>query len=88
MTSLLQADLKSLEVWSERWQLKFNPDKCKVIHIGHKFRTCYKISDNGVDKFLEDVWGEGLRSVCYIGHEAHYPVYQGSKLSTVRSKDD
>ena len=54
-SSFLQADLKSLEEWSERWQLKFNPAKCKVIHIGHKLRTSYKMSDNGVDKVLEDV---------------------------------
>jgi len=46
--------LKSLEAWSERWQLKVNPDKCQVMHISHKFKTSYKISDNGVDKVLED----------------------------------
>jgi len=49
--SLLQAYLQGLEEWSEHWQLKFDPDKCEDIHIGHKFR----MSDNGVDKFLEDV---------------------------------
>ena len=26
-------DLRSLEEWSEKWQLKFNGDKCKVMHI-------------------------------------------------------
>ena len=36
-SSFLQADLKRLEEWSERWQLKFNPDKCKVMHIGHNY---------------------------------------------------
>ena len=54
-SSFLQADLKRLAEWSERWQLKFNPDKCKVMHIGHKFKTSYKMSDNGFDKVLEDL---------------------------------
>ena len=31
----LQKDLDSLSTWSAEWQLKFNPDKCKVMHIGH-----------------------------------------------------
>ena len=25
------------------------------MHIGHKFKTSYKMSDNGVDKVLEDL---------------------------------
>jgi len=31
---VLQADLDSLQSWSDTWQLKFNADKCKVMHIG------------------------------------------------------
>jgi len=31
----LQEDLNVLVQWSEKWLLKFNPDKCKVMHIGH-----------------------------------------------------
>ena len=53
--SLLQADLQSLEAWFKYWQLKFNPEKCKVMHIGHKFKTFYKMSDNGIDKQLQEV---------------------------------
>ena len=30
----LQADLSRLEDWSTKWQLRFNADKCKVLHIG------------------------------------------------------
>jgi ribonuclease P/MRP protein subunit RPP40 len=30
----LQKDLEALSSWSERWKLKFNPKKCKVLHIG------------------------------------------------------
>ncbi|CAJ0945658.1 unnamed protein product [Ranitomeya imitator] len=30
----LQMDLDKLETWAERWQMRFNNDKCKVIHMG------------------------------------------------------
>ena len=32
----IQADLNSLSDWSAKWQLPFNVDKCKVMHIGKK----------------------------------------------------
>ena len=31
---LFQQDIDSLIQWSELWQLKFNPDKCTVLHLG------------------------------------------------------
>ena len=31
----LQADLDILSEWSERWQMKFNTDKCKAIRFGN-----------------------------------------------------
>ena len=31
---LLQEDLDRLAEWSEVWQLRFNVDKCKVMHMG------------------------------------------------------
>jgi len=31
----LQEDLNRLVQWSEKLLLKFNPDKCKAMHIGH-----------------------------------------------------
>jgi hypothetical protein len=30
----LQEDLRSLEDWSLKWQLRFNADKCMVMHLG------------------------------------------------------
>ena len=32
--SLLQKDLDSVTKWSQEWQLHFNEDKCKVLHLG------------------------------------------------------
>ena len=34
----LQDDLDSLTEWSSRWQLPFNVEKCKILHIGRKNR--------------------------------------------------
>ena len=31
----LQNDLNSLTKWSKKWLLRFNPKKCKVLHLGH-----------------------------------------------------
>ena len=30
----LQDDLNALLQWSKDWQMKFNVDKCKVMHFG------------------------------------------------------
>ena len=30
----LQADLDRLGEWSDRWQMRFNTEKCKVMHVG------------------------------------------------------
>ena len=33
-SQVLQEDLDSLVRWSEKWQMLFNQDKCKCLHIG------------------------------------------------------
>ena len=30
----LQTDLRQLEAWTKKWQLRFNEEKCKVMHLG------------------------------------------------------
>ena len=30
----LQIDLRQLEAWTKKWQLRFNEEKCKVMHLG------------------------------------------------------
>lgn len=34
----LQSDLNGLVDWADTWQLRFNADKCKVLHLGKKNR--------------------------------------------------
>ncbi len=30
----LRKDLEALNVWSDKWQMSFNVEKCKVMHFG------------------------------------------------------
>ena len=46
-------DLCKLEEWSKKWLLSFNPEKCKVMHIGHEYRTSYAMEDGSRLKNLE-----------------------------------
>ena len=32
----LQEDLRKVGEWSKKWQMPFNLDKCKIMHVGHK----------------------------------------------------
>ena len=32
----VQEDIQRLEEWAKKWQLTYNIDKCKVMHIGVK----------------------------------------------------
>ena len=34
-----QEGIDRLDLWSRTWQMKFNTDKCKVIHLGRKGNT-------------------------------------------------
>ena len=38
---ILQNDLDSLSVWSDKWLLKFHPGKCKVMHLCKADNTKY-----------------------------------------------
>ena len=35
----LQEDLRKVGEWSKKWQMPFNLDKCKIMHIGHKNKS-------------------------------------------------
>jgi len=42
----LQEDLDMLSDWSARWLLKFNPQKCKLMHLRHNMDTKYHITQD------------------------------------------
>ena len=51
----MQRDLERLEEWSNKWLLKFNPEKCTTMHIGHRNpKYVYQIDNNELrDSSLE-----------------------------------
>ena len=51
----LQRDLDSLGRWSDEWLLRFNCEKCKVMHIGHKLQTNYYMTQDGKSRKLEEI---------------------------------
>ena len=47
----LQSDLDTLTEWSKEWQLTFNVNKCKVMHIGRNNRNIqYSMQDHKVGR--------------------------------------
>uniref|UniRef100_A0A8C5LYI6 Reverse transcriptase domain-containing protein n=1 Tax=Leptobrachium leishanense TaxID=445787 RepID=A0A8C5LYI6_9ANUR len=53
--SQMTNDLGKLKKWSELWQLSFNVDKCKIMHLGRKNpRVEYRIFDTVLTSTSED----------------------------------
>ena len=49
---LLQADIDNMYRWSESWQMKFNPSKCKVLSVTRRFNPVvfdYRISGSSLE---------------------------------------
>jgi len=44
--SQLQADLDKLVLWAQKWQMEFNVDKCKVMHVDNR--------DDGSTYYMEE----------------------------------
>ncbi len=50
----LQGNLSDLEKWAETWEMKFHPEKCKVLHIGKDQEAFpYKMTADGNPVELE-----------------------------------
>ena len=65
----LQKDLDSLSIWSANWQLRFNPDKCKVMHVGHQHKPNYMIHQDNTDWNIQEVTEEkdlGVLTTCTL----------------------
>ena len=50
----LQNDLKLLGQWAEKWQMKFNTDKCKVIHFGGGSPSNYVMDSKTLENIDEE----------------------------------
>jgi len=47
-----------MDSWCQEWLLKLNPDKCKVMHIGHRMKTDYYVTEEGVTRQLDETTEE------------------------------
>jgi len=45
-------DLDQLSIWSDKWLLSFNPDKCKVMHVGRSYRFHYSLQQDNTSHWL------------------------------------
>jgi len=60
----LQSDLNKLADWSDEWLLRFNIDKCKVMHLGPRQKSTYHIRDGSAVKELKETEEEKDLGVC------------------------
>ena len=60
----LRNDLKNLVKWSVDWQMLFNTDQCKIIHIGHSnCHADYYMSGNKLEIVDEE---KDLGVICLL----------------------
>ena len=72
----LQEDLKTLQDWSDAWLLRFNTDKCKVMHFGgREDQEIYKL--NGTNIQISNVEKDLGIQVC----DSLQPSEQSSKTA-------
>ena len=51
----LQDDIENLQAWSEKWQLRFNAKKCKVMHLGRQnINVKYNMADVQLKEITEE----------------------------------
>ena len=77
---VLQDDIYKLELWQEKWQMKFNPSKCKVLCISNKkdppMRN-YEFCGSTLEQ---------IQSVSYLGITINDKMKWSEHISNVMSK--
>ena len=52
---ILQESINNLVTWSDKWLIKFNSDKCKILHLGpNNPKYNYYIKDNNIITILKE----------------------------------
>jgi hypothetical protein len=86
MAQELQNDIHRLDKWAEKWQLKFNADKCKVMHIGQKNQQrSYDMKKRGemieLEKtIMEKDLGVNIDNQLKFSNHIEMQVNKGNKL--------
>ena len=51
----LQRDLATAVEWAQTWQMQFNTNKCKVMHVGHRNeRAIYNMGNHRLEEVGEE----------------------------------
>jgi len=54
----MRADLRNLVVWSKEWQMLFNAEKCKVMHLGYNNpKVNFVIDATQLQVVRKEIWG-------------------------------
>ena len=78
--SYLQSDLDSIVQWSKKWSLRFNPQKCKVLHLGkHNEKFSYSMMEDGNRIILDQVPFEKDLGV-YIDQDLSFNKHIGEAI--------
>ncbi len=81
----LQRDLHALQLWAERWGMRFNPQKCDIMHIAHQahrvqmYELCGVTLDSVTQaKYLGAIISADLQwhsQVCAVAKKANTTLY-------------
>ena len=76
---LLQSDINNMFEWSNKWLLRFHPDKCKVMRIGAKEEDAYKYSlDDKILSYTEEEKDLGVT----IDNKLKFETHIANKVNT------
>ena len=76
----LQQDLDALQMWEQDWLMKFNPDKCQVLHITNK-RKCVQSS-----YYIHGLQLTTADTAKYLGVHLNNTLNWSHHISTVTKK--
>ena len=79
---ILQRDLDALKRWSETWQLHFNDNKCKVLHLGNQNpQYTYHMGENSLETTsLEKDLGIHMDEDLKFHHHVRLSVNKANKI--------
>ena len=77
-SKILQEDLNKLKAWSDKWLLRFHPEKCKVLDIGIHKRTSYDYYLGNIK--LEHTMDEKDLGV-FVDNKLKFDTHIGTKVN-------
>ena len=88
-TKVIQDDLEKLQLWSEKWLLKFNAGKCKTMHMGSRnLNNNYHMGQTILDSTEEKDLGAVITSDCKQSTQCSKVISKGmNSLRVIRTSE-